>query len=229
MNTKSPASGPERPQGAPSGQKRHSCTPSAPNAAPVLLPGRLVHHVATLYVRVSTREQTPDNQERELRQWADRLGLRVMRTYADTASGARSDRAALAAVLAGAHRREFNVLLIWSLDRLSREGIGPMVRYMDQLRATGVRVMSHQEPWVDTDSPVWDLLLAVFAWVAQQERQRIGERVRAGQARAKAQGVRFGRKPRVVDLDELRRRRAQGQGWRRIARAESPVVSHILC
>ncbi len=182
---------------------------------------------AALYVRVSTREQTAENQERDLRAWADRLGLEVVRVYADTASGARGDRAALAAVLAGAHRREFDALLVWALDRLSREGVGPMVRHMDQLRAAGVRVLSHQEAWVDTASPVWDLLLAVFAWMAQQERQRIGERVRAGQARAKAQGVRFGRKPRVVDLDELRRRRAQGQGWRRIARAMRTPMSTL--
>ncbi len=174
---------------------------------------------AALYVRVSTKDQTTAVQEEELRRWADRLGFEVAAIYANTASGARSDRAALAAVLAGARRREFDVLLIWSLDRLSREGIGPMARYMEQLRQGGIRVMSYQEPWVDTASPVWDLLLAVFAWVAQQERQRIGERVRAGQARARAEGVRLGRKTRVVDLQDLQVRRAQGQGWRRIARA----------
>jgi len=156
---------------------------------------------AALYVRVSTKDQTAENQERELRAWAERQGFEVGKMYADTASGARSDRAALAAVLTGAHRREFDVLLIWSLDRLTREGIGPMIRYMDQLRAGGIRVLSHQEPWVDTASPVWDLLLAVFAWVAQQERQRTGERVRAGQARARAQGVHIGRKPRAVDVE----------------------------
>jgi putative DNA-invertase from lambdoid prophage Rac len=59
---------------------------------------------AGLYVRVSTREQVLENQERELRAWADRLGFEIVQTYADTVSGARSDRAALAAVLAGAHR-----------------------------------------------------------------------------------------------------------------------------
>jgi DNA invertase Pin-like site-specific DNA recombinase len=60
-----------------------------------------------LYVRVSTKEQTTENQERELRQWAERLGFEVVAVYADTMSGARSDRAALAAVLTAAHRREF--------------------------------------------------------------------------------------------------------------------------
>lgn len=174
---------------------------------------------AAFYLRVSTRDQTLENQERELRRWAENLGFHVVRVYADTASGARSDRAALAAVLAGAHRREFDVLLIWSLDRLSREGIGPMAGYLGQLRAAEIRMMSHQEPWLDTGGPVGDLLAAVFAWVAQQERQRIGERVRAGQARARAQGAHIGRRPRLVDVEEVRRRRAAGHGWRSIARA----------
>ncbi len=182
---------------------------------------------AALYIRVSTKEQTTASQEDELRRWAARLRLQVVRVYADTASGARSGRAALASVLAEAHRREFDVLLIWALDRLSREGIGPMIRYMDQLRAAGVRVQSHQEPWVDTASPVWDLLLAVFAWVAQQERRRIGERVRAGQARARAEGVRFGRKPRIVDLEELRRRRDARRYWKQCQKSPAALTGPL--
>ncbi len=145
--------------------------------------------IAALYVRVSTAEQTTENQERELRAWAERLELEVVRVYAETASGARRDRAALTKVLAGAHRREFDVLLLWALDRLTREGIGATARYLEQLRAAGVRVMSQQEPWLDTGGPVGELLVAVFAWVAKQEREHLGERVRAGQTRARAQGV----------------------------------------
>ena len=95
---------------------------------------------AALYVRVSTRDQSVENQERELRRWAERLGFNVVRVCAETASGARSDRAALAEVLAGAHRREFDAILIWSLDRFSREGmILPMVRYFEQLRLASAR------------------------------------------------------------------------------------------
>jgi DNA invertase Pin-like site-specific DNA recombinase len=172
-----------------------------------------------LYVRVSTKEQTTENQERELRKWAERLRLEVVAVYADTMSGARNDRTGLAEVLTAAHRREFDVLLVWALDRVSREGIGRMVGYVEQLRAAGIRVLSHQEPWLDTGGPVGELVLAVFAWVAKQERQRIGERVRAGQARARAKGVHIGRRPRLVDVEEIRRRRLAGEGWRRIAKA----------
>ncbi len=174
---------------------------------------------AALYLPVSTRDQSVENQERELRRWADRLGFEVAAVYADTASGSRSDRESLAAVLAGARWREFGVLLIWSLDRLSREGIGVTARYLEQLRMGGVSVMSHQEPWLDTGGPVGDLLVAIFAWIARQERERLEERVRAGLARARAQGVRFGRPARDLDLEDVRRPRAAGQAWRMIARA----------
>ncbi len=174
---------------------------------------------AALYVRVSTREQTVANQEFELRRWAERLGFEVVAVHTDTASGARSDRAALADVLAGAHRRQFGVLLVWALDRLSREGIRPMLRYLDQLRTAGVRVMSHQESWLDTAGPTAELLLAIFAWVAKQERDRIAERVCAGQARARATGVHLGRPRRPVDIEMVRDRRAQGWSWRKIARS----------
>lgn len=61
-----------------------------------------------------------------------------------------------------------------------------MLRYLGQLRTAGVRVMSHQEPWLDTAGPTAELLLAIFAWVAKQERDRIVARVRAGQAGARA-------------------------------------------
>jgi len=74
---------------------------------------------------MSTKEQTVANQEFELRRWAERLGVEVVAVHTDMASGARGDRAALADVLAGAHRREFGILLVWALDRLSREGIRP--------------------------------------------------------------------------------------------------------
>jgi DNA invertase Pin-like site-specific DNA recombinase len=197
------------------------------SARPPLLVDAEASRVAALYVRVSTKDQTTENQEAELVRWADRLGSGAVRVFSDTASGARNDRTALAAVLAAAHRREFDTLLIWALDRLSREGIGPMTRYVDQLRAAGVRVLSYQEPWLDTAGPIGDLLIAIFGWVAQQERQRISERVRAGQARARAHGVHLGRRPRVVDLEEIRRRRAAGQGWRRIARAMKTPTSTL--
>lgn len=89
-----------------------------------------------------------------------------------------------------------------------------------------MRVLSHQEPWLDTGGPVGDLLIAIFGWVAQQERQRIGERVPAGQSRARAQGVHIGRNPHAVDVEEIRRPAAD-QGWRRIAPRYEDPYDHL--
>lgn len=183
---------------------------------------------AALYVRVSTKDQTAENQERELRAWAERLGLDGVRVFAETGSGARADRETLSALLEAAHRREFDVLLVWALDRLSREGIAPMACYLETFKGAGVRVLSHQEPWLDTAGPVGELLVAIFAWVAKQERARLAERVRAGLERARERGTRsgrpIGRPSRHVDIAEVHRRRAYDQSWRTIARAlKTPV------
>jgi DNA invertase Pin-like site-specific DNA recombinase len=176
---------------------------------------------AALYLRVSTKDQTVENQERELRALALRLNLDVATVYSETASGgkARTARPALDDMLVASGRRDFDALLIWSLDRLTREGIGATMRYMDRFRAAGVRVVSYRESWLDTGGVFGDLLLAIFAWMAQQERTRYVERVKAGQDRARAAGVHIGRRARDLDVGDVLRRREAGQPWRRIARA----------
>ncbi len=110
-----------------------------------------------LYARTSLGAaggQNPETQLRELRSWAERLGVEVAVEFVDQASGARNDRAGLRTLLDAVHRREFDGVLIWALDRLSREGIGPMVSYLERFKAAGVAVKSHQESWLDTESPV---------------------------------------------------------------------------
>src|SRR5436853_7778494 len=102
---------------------------------------------AALYVRVSSDEQTTLNQEPKLRQWAKRLGLKVVKVYDDTASGGRDDRAQLTALLDAAHRREFDTLLLWDLDRLTRAGVSATFRYLEQLWKTGGHVTSLGPSW----------------------------------------------------------------------------------
>ncbi len=174
-----------------------------------------------LYARTSLgadRGQNPETQLIALRAWADRLGVEVAGEYVDQASGTRADRAGLRTLLDAAHRREFDGALVWALDRLSREGIGPMVTYLERFKAAGVAVKSHQEPWLDTESPVTDLLIAVFGWVARQERERIRERVKAGLARARAAGKRFGRPRALLDASVVERLLAEGLSIREVAR-----------
>lgn len=175
---------------------------------------------AALYMRVSTEDQRSENQQTELREWAKNLGLKVVKEYRDDGvSGARRERPGLTAMLNGAHRREFDVLLIWALDRLSREGIRPMLGYLERLQAAGVRVISLHEEWLNAGDAIGGLLVSIFSWVAEQERARLVERTKAGLRRAKAEGKTLGR-PRLPEetVEKIKSALKRGTGIRETAR-----------
>lgn len=173
----------------------------------------------SIYARISTNNsrQEIENQITPLKEWAERLSGGIVGEYMDEASGSKSDRKALQQLIEDARLRKFDTLLIWALDRLSREGIARMSGYLETLRGYGVRVLSHQEPWLDTSGPVSDLLIAIFGWVAQQERNRIRERVLCGLRSAKAKGKTFGRPKRNVDVEKAHAYKKEGYSLRDIA------------
>lgn len=172
-----------------------------------------------IYARTSTNNgrQDTENQLAPLREWAARLDGIVVHEYVDEASGSKSDRKALNQMLHDAHLRKFDILLVWALDRLSREGIAKMSSYMSQLKSAGVRILSHQESWLDTSGPVSELITAIFSWIGQFERQRIRERIMAGLERAKGQGKQLGRPRKTIDMEKLNALRAEGKSIRMIA------------
>jgi DNA invertase Pin-like site-specific DNA recombinase len=86
------------------------------------------------------------------------------------------------------------------------------------LNSFGVKVKSIREPWLDPQSPTYDLLVPIFSWVAKAEAQRISERVRAGLARAKAMGVVLGRRPIPVEVDKVLAAYRQTPSLRTVAR-----------
>jgi DNA invertase Pin-like site-specific DNA recombinase len=154
-----------------------------------------------IYARVSTDDkgQDPENQLGQLRAWCASAGHQIAREYVDHASGAKgaNKRPEFAALLADAYRRQFDLVLCWALDRLSREGMVPTVLHLQQLASYGVRFHSYTEPMLSTDNEmVRDIVLAVMASLARVERQKISERTRAGMQRAAAQGKHLGR-PRI--------------------------------
>jgi len=102
-------------------------------------------------------------------------------------------------MLDAAHRRQFDVLLYWALDRLSREGMVPTIGHLQRLAAAGVAFHSYTEPMLSTDNElVRDIVLAVMSSLAKVERARISERTKAGLARVRAKGTRLGR-PAIGD------------------------------
>lgn len=156
-----------------------------------------------IYARVSTtdRGQDPENQLRALREWCGRAGHTIVAEYVDRVSGAKGadQRPRLAAMLDDAHRRQFDMVLVWALDRLSREGMVAIIGYLQRLAAASVSFHSYTEPALSTDNEmVRDIVLAVMASLAKVERQRISERVCAGLDRARAAGKHLGR-PRLDD------------------------------
>lgn len=173
---------------------------------------------AAVYVRVSKRDQTLENQLPDIQRVAQARGLIVVETFSDKMSGAKASRPGMNAMMKAAHEGRFTAVIVWAVDRLGRD-MGAVVRTVEELDRLGVQLISHQEPWLVLDGPVRPLLLAIFAWVAQMERQRITERTLAGLDTAKRNGTKLGRKERTIDIDEAFRLRKAGKSIREAAKA----------
>lgn len=149
---------------------------------------------AAIYARVSTLDQEPENQLAELRRYVDARGWSVHREFIDRGiSGSKDQRPELDQLIADAKRRRFDVLVCWRLDRLGRS-LKHLVTLLDELQSLGVAFVSLSEG-IDATTPAGRLQMHVLAAIAEFERGRIVERVRAGLARAKASGTRLGRQP----------------------------------
>lgn len=147
---------------------------------------------AALYIRVSTDKQTAENQLHDLRLLAAARGYEP--TIYEEVESAAKERPVLNRVLADARAGRVRAILVWALDRLSRSMVGSIQTVLECDRL-GVPVVSLREPWLDTSGPVRPLLIAIFGWVAEQERARLIERTKAGLERARRQGKRIGRPP----------------------------------
>lgn len=173
-----------------------------------------------LYSRVSTKDrgQDTENQLAQLREFSARQNWTIVAEYVDHASGSKSDREQFQAMFADASKRKFDLLLFWSLDRLSREGVLETLQHLQRLTAYGVGWRSFTEQFLDSVGPFRDAVLAILACLAKQERIRIGERTRAGLDIARAKGKRLGRPTVAVDITAVRRLRAQGVSFAEIGR-----------
>ena len=161
---------------------------------------------AAIWLRVSTGEQHTDNQLPDLRAYGERRGCEVVKVYQVQESAWRgAHQKALTEVYKDARAGRFTVLLVWSLDRLSRKGVGPTLEIVNRLSKAGVEVWSLQEPWLETSGELRDLLLAMVGWVAQYESNRRSERTLAGLNRARANGAKLGRPQGSKDKKKRRR------------------------
>ena len=163
---------------------------------------------ATVYLRTSTQEQHPENQFPAIQEYCRTHGHEIVSVYQEQESAFKSGRqAALRQLIADCqNRRSFNLLICWSLDRLSRQGIANILNLITMLRLYGVKVISMQETWLETEGPMQELLLAVFGWAAQYESRIRSERTLAGLARARGEGKKLGRPAGSRDKKKRSRR-----------------------
>lgn len=174
-----------------------------------------------IYARTSTDDgrQELSNQTRELHAYAERMGWKVVGEYLDQVSGRKADRPQFQAAMKDARKRKFDVLLFWSLDRLSREGVLKTLLILNQLTGYGVKYRSLQEQWIDSLGAFSDAIIGILATVAKFEADRMSSRVRSGLARAKAEGKVLGRPKAILDRSKLEKMRAEGMSLREIGAA----------
>jgi DNA invertase Pin-like site-specific DNA recombinase len=173
-----------------------------------------------IYGRVSTKDrgQEVENQLVQLRDFAGKQGWTVVREFIDHESGSRTDRPEFKQMFQDASQRRFDLVLFWSLDRLSREGVLQTLNYLNRLTGHGVGFRSFTEQYFDSCGIFKDAVIAIMATVAKQERLRISERTKAGLESARRKGVPLGRRRVRIDIDRLNHLRAQGRSYEQIAK-----------
>lgn len=159
-----------------------------------------------LYARVSLDEtnkddrryQEPENQLEPLRNWAKAQHFEIVKEYIDRASGADHNRPNFRQMMNDAMLLQFNSILVWKLDRFSREGISHTLAYLQKLKGRSVAVKSLSESWLDTsaDNPLSEIIIAIMSWAASEERRKISERTKLGIQRRKNLGIWKGGRPK---------------------------------
>src|SRR5438552_12209683 len=143
--------------------------------------------LAALYLRVSTLDQHPETQLHDLRQMAAQRGLEVAGIYEDRITGTRASRPGLDRLMSDARQGKFQVLAVWSCDRLARS-VRHFLETLDEVHRLGVESLSFREQ-LDTGGPLGRAVTVIIAAISELERHLIVERVRSGMRRAKLEGA----------------------------------------
>ena len=181
-----------------------------------------------IYSRVSTDKQDTTNQLTDLRAFAEKQGWNVVLEFIDTATGGTSDREQFQLMFQAAERHEFDTLLFWSTDRLTREGTLETLQHLRRLEEAGVGFRSLTEQYLDSTGIMKDVVLALLATMAKQEKVRISERTKAGLAVARSRGVKLGRPTRIFDVQKASQMLANGMSKRQVSRSLNIPLSTLL-
>jgi len=170
-----------------------------------------------IYARVSTQDQDPQMQLRELRAYAKLRTFTVLHEFIDYVSGATSERPELTKLWHTARARKIDTVLVWKFDRFARS-TKQLIDALEEFRHLGVDFISITEQ-IDTSSPMGKAMFTVISAIAEFERSLISERVRSGIAKARAQGKQHGRPKIDADtIKEIKRLRRQKKSLNEIAK-----------
>lgn len=158
-----------------------------------------------LYTRVSKDEkdenkkqyQNPENQLQPLRDYCKLYGYEIYKVYTDKMSGANPSRPEFRQMMNDAMLHRFSGIVVWKLDRFSREGIMPTMAYIQKLKDRKVWLKSMTESWLDTSQEgITEIVLAIMSWASAEERKKISERTKAGIERLRKKGKWKGGRPK---------------------------------
>ena len=181
---------------------------------------------AVIYARVSTGEQTTENQVLKLKKVAERNGWDIEAIFEDTISGAKAKRPQLDKLLKGVIRKDFDVVMVWDVSRLGRS-LQHLVALLSDFHAKDVNLYIHQQG-IDTTTPSGKMMFQMCGVFAEFERSMIQERVKAGLDRARAQGKTLGR-PSVppIKIQKIKALRASGMSFRAISKRTGVSVGKV--
>ena len=153
-----------------------------------------------IYVRVSKddlgkRFQDPFNQLEPLKEYAANMNWNVKFVFIDKKSGADSNRPQFKKMLAEARQHHFDILLVWSLDRFSREPLLNTLSYVWQLKKHNIALRSFTENIDTSEEGTQELIMIIMMWLSAEERNKISRRTKAGIQRRKNLGVWKGGRP----------------------------------
>jgi len=147
-----------------------------------------------IYARVSTEDQTTENQIWELEQWAGRRGWQVVDIYRENETAWKSGhQKQWARLKQDARLRTFDAVVVWALDRVTRQGVSYLFQQIQALKTYDVKLISMQEVWIETLGELTEVFVALVGFIASYESRRRSERTKAGMERARADGKHIGR------------------------------------
>jgi DNA invertase Pin-like site-specific DNA recombinase len=171
---------------------------------------------AAIYVRVSSVDQHPETQVLDLRQMAAQRGYQIVQEYTDKISGTKARRPGLGDLMRDARCGRFDIILVWSCDRIARS-TKHLLEVLDEFNRLNLEFVSFREQ-IDTGGPLGRAIVVIIGAIAELERNLIVERVKAGMRRAKLEGRHIGRHPVAVNREAILCDRRCGQSLRQIAR-----------